>query len=287
MSKNSKVNLSSRQDPRLEEVLKSVDTCCKLLEVDFYILGALARDVWYEQGSIAAIGTKDVDFAIFFRDVNEFNTLKELLERDHGFISISDNQFALVAPNRFEIDILPFGQLEVEDGEAFDVGERKVKVNGLNQVYLESVKGVYLFDNREFKVATLPAIVMLKLIAYDDRPEHRPNDPEDCMSIIKNYYSLQSELIFEQHFDLLVDMPPDVAAPRVIGRELRSTLDQDHLLRERVITILKNHIGLREKSGFVLKMATREYYGTDEAVMYLEEILTGIEEDLVMPNEIA
>jgi predicted nucleotidyltransferase len=287
MSKNSKVNLSSRQDPRLEEVLKSVDTCCKLLEVDFYILGALARDVWYEQGSIAAIGTKDVDFAIFVRDVNEFNTLKELLERDHGFISISDNQFALVAPNRFEIDILPFGQLEVEDGEAFDVGERKVKVNGLNQVYLESVKGVYLFDNREFKVATLPAIVMLKLIAYDDRPEHRPNDPEDCMSIIKNYYSLQSELIFEQHFDLLVDMPPDVAAPRVIGRELRSTLDQDHLLRERVITILKNHIGLREKSGFVLKMATREYYGTDEAVMYLEEILTGIEEDLVMPNEIA
>jgi predicted nucleotidyltransferase len=280
MSKNSKVNLNNRQDPRLAEVLTSVDDSCKLLGVDFYILGALARDVWYEQGAVAALGTKDVDFAILISDVNDFTKLKELLERDHGFTRIADNQFALIAQNRLEIDILPFGQLEVEDGEAFDVEERKVKVNGLNQVYLDSVKNVFLFKDREFKVATLPAIIMLKLIAYDDRPEQRANDPEDCMSIIKNYYSLQSDLIFDHHFDLLVYMPPDVAAPRVIGRELRHTLKQDQQLRDRVVKILKDHIGLREQSGFVLKMATREYYGTDEAVMYLEEILNGIEEDV-------
>ncbi len=36
------------------------------------------------------------------------------------------------------------------------------------------------------KAATLPAIVLLKLIAYDDRPEHRIKDPGDIAGII--YY---------------------------------------------------------------------------------------------------
>lgn len=192
MKNTSKINLSRQNDPRLTEVLNAVDKCCTELGIDFYILGALARDVWYREGEIPILGTKDVDFAILIRDVEQFSQLKKMLEKSFGFTPIADNEFALLDENRLQIDILPFGQLEVEDGQAFDVSKHKVKVNGLNEVYLQSVKPVFLFDDREFNVATLPAIFLLKLIAYDDRPEQRPNDPEDCMSIIQNYFDDES-----------------------------------------------------------------------------------------------
>jgi len=282
MKNTSKINLSRQNDPRLAEVLNAVDKCCTELGIDFYILGALARDVWYREGEIPILGTKDVDFAILIRDVEQFSQLKEMLEKSFGFTPITDNEFALIAENRLQIDILPFGQLEVEDGQAFDVSKHKVKVNGLNEVYLQSVKPVFLFDDREFNVATLPAIFLLKLIAYDDRPEQRPNDPEDCMSIVQNYFELQQDLIYDDHADLFGENPLEQIAARVIGRELRGTLNQenDDQLRERAIQILQGHIQLKEKSQFVLRMAASLYYGTDEAVMYLEEILAGIMEPL-------
>ena len=283
MSNTSKVNLSNQSDPRLAEVLDTVDKCCADLGIDFYILGALARDVWYREGEIPILGTKDVDFAILIRDVEYYDQLKTSLESSHGFTPLSDNELAFLAKNGLQIDILPFGQLEVEDGEAIDVSQRKVKVNGLNEVYLQSVRPVYL-EEREFKVATLPGIFLLKIIAYDDRPEHRPNDPEDCMSIINNYFELQQDLIYSQHSDLFGDSPLKQIAARVIGRELRTTLNEDKQLRERAVRILQEHIALREKSQFVLRMATSEYYGTDESVMYLEEILIGIGETAI-PTE--
>lgn len=61
-------------------------------------------------------------------------------------------------------------------------------------------------DNYSFKAATLSAIILLKLISYDDRPERSGKDPRDIAGIIRDFFHLQSELIYEQHVDLLVDL---------------------------------------------------------------------------------
>jgi predicted nucleotidyltransferase len=66
-------------DTRLHDVLKTVDATCLKLGIDFYVLGALARDVWFRQQQIAASGTKDVDFAVFISETEQFNNLKEML----------------------------------------------------------------------------------------------------------------------------------------------------------------------------------------------------------------
>lgn len=43
--------------------------------------------------------------------------------------------------------------------------------------------------------------------------------------------------------------------------------------------ILKGHISMREKSRFILRMASFVYLGTEDCVVYLEEVLGGITED--------
>ena len=178
-----------------------------------------------------------------------------------------------------QIDILPFGQLEVDDGVVVEgEGLSRIKVNGFKEVYLASVEEVYMLDNKQFKVATLPAIFLLKLIAFDDRPDQRPNDPEDCIQIIQNYFNLQSEIIYNQHNDLFGndELTLELISSRVIGREMRKTLDQNDALRERTTQILISHIAQQEKSSFILRMASYVYLGTEECVRYLEEVLSGI-----------
>lgn len=124
-----------------------------------------------------------------------------------------------------QIDILPFGQLEVDDGVAVEgEGLNRIKVNGFKEVYLASVEYVYVLKDKQFKVATLPGIFLLKLIAFDDRPDQRPNDPEDCVQIIQNFFNLQSDIIYGHHNDLFGndDQPLELISARVIGREMRN-----------------------------------------------------------------
>lgn len=280
MKNTSKINLDDIRGSRLRDVLLAVDECCLKLGIDFYILGALARDVWFKEHGIAASGTKDVDFAVLLSETEQFYQLKGNLIEEHQYGQSKDNQYVLIAPNGFQIDILPFGAIEVEDGVIVEgEGLKKIKVNGFKEVYLTSVKQVYVLEDKQFKVATLPGIFLLKLIAFDDRPEHRQNDPIDCINIIKNYFNIESNLIWDKHNDLFGDGGPlEMVASRVIGREISKPLSEDSKLRERTIDILRNHISLGDKSSFILKMAAYTYMGTEECTLYLSEILAGINE---------
>lgn len=98
MRNSSKINLNEVRDPRLREVLMHVDECCFELGIDFYILGALARDVWFTKEGIAALGTKDVDFAIFVSKVEQFYQLKDHLIEKHHFEKVKTNEFVLLGP---------------------------------------------------------------------------------------------------------------------------------------------------------------------------------------------
>jgi predicted nucleotidyltransferase len=284
MKNSSKINLNEARDPRLREALLVVDECCLELGIDFYILGALARDVWFTKESVPALGTKDIDFAILVSEVEQFYQLKDRLIEKHGFEKVKTNEFVLLGLNQMQIDILPFGKLEVEDGVTVEgEGLNRIKVNGFKEVYLASVEKVYVLNDKQFKVATLPGIFLLKIIAFDDRPDQRPNDPEDCIRIIQHYFNLQSDLIYSHHSDLFGDddLPLELISARVIGREMRKTLDQNEALRERTTQILKGHIAQREKSSFILRMASFVYLGTEDCVLYLEGVLKGITEDKV------
>ena len=281
-------NISKINSNQLREVLPVVDQCCRQLQIDFYIIGALAKEIWFAAEGIVTGGTKDVDFAIFVSDEHQFYQLKSALIDSHGFHQAKENSFVLFAPNKTQIDILPFGSLEVENGVTVaGQGLTKIKVNGFKEVYLESVQEVKLLDDKLYKIATLPGIVLLKLVAFDDRPEQRGKDPLDCMAIIENYFNLQSDLIWDHHNDLFDDDRPLVLfASRVIGREMRKPLLENAQLMNRVVGILERHISFRERSPFIAQIARMagdsDHAGAmtiEDYVSCLSEILMGIKEE--------
>jgi hypothetical protein len=97
------------------------------------------------------------------------------------------------------------------------------------------------------------------------------------MSIIQNFFNLQKDIIYDHHNDLFGDdRSLELISARVIGREMGKPLDQNTELKERVVKILQGHIALKEKSSFILKMASFMYLATEDCARYLEEVLNGI-----------
>ena len=106
-------------------------------------------------------------------------------------------------------------------------GLTSIKVNGLMEVYETGTKAVEMMDGHHFAVATLPAIVLLKFIAKDDRPEHRIKDARDIANIIDHFFDLEGDLIYEHHSDLFLsetDQELEEVAATVIGREIFAIL---------------------------------------------------------------
>ncbi len=271
---------SAAEDP-FRNALLAVEHACLSLQLNFYILGALAKEIWFRNQRIPSRGTRDVDIAVFVTDESQFQQLKQLLIESHSFLDSKENAFVLHAPGSIQVDILPFGQLEVSDGVAVSGSElSRIKVNGFQEVYFRNIASVRVLEDRHYKIATLPGLVLLKLIAFDDRPEQRDKDPLDCLAIIEHYFELQSDLIWDSHNDLFTESPNlKRIAARVIGREMRRSLDENLQLRERIESILQSHIMLREKSAFVMTMASQVYTSVEDCTGYLAEILAGIGEE--------
>jgi predicted nucleotidyltransferase len=100
--------------------------------------------------------------------------------------------------------------------------------------------------------------VLLKLIAFDDRPEHRTKDVRDIANIINHFIDLQADLIYGNHVDIFEDEKDqrtvqDISAI-VIGREIKQICSSNNSLLERIQNILKVYIRLEESSSFLRNM---------------------------------
>jgi len=76
-----KINFKQlRQEPAISEMLTALERGLTKFEIDFYLVGAVARDVW-----MTAINdippsriTGDIDFAVFINDKQTYEALKRI-----------------------------------------------------------------------------------------------------------------------------------------------------------------------------------------------------------------
>ncbi|MOA07530.1 hypothetical protein D3C78_1272330 [compost metagenome] len=204
----------------------------------------------------------------------EYDKVKEYLVTNEGFAESRENAFVLISPDGIQVDILPFG--EIEDDGSVDItgtGMTSIRVDGMKEVYEAGTERVEFETGNIFKVATLPAIALLKFIAYDDRPEQRQKDVSDISNLLKHFFALNSELIFNNHYDLFGEgYELENIGAIVIGREMRKIANHNGGLVGRLESILTKHIDSHERSSFI-KLMVR---GTDETVEAMIEILKNI-----------
>ncbi len=185
-------------------------------------------------------------------------------------------------PSGVQVDILPFGEIEIDDAVNFKgAGLTSIKVNGFKEVYDSGTAAVKMETGHNFKIATLPSIVLLKLISYDDRPEQRTKDPRDIANIIAHFFDLQADFIYGEHNDLFTEIDNEQTLEEissiVIGREIKKICAANESLLGRLTQILRSHIGQNDESLFIRNMVAETGSTVEKSVQFLQNILLALD----------
>jgi len=273
-----------QQDATISGLLFAIERGFEKFGVDYYLIGALARDTWMGLHNIQpGRATKDIDFAILIPDISTFHELKDYLVAQEDFNEYKENAFVLLWKDGTQVDLLPFGN--IEDNGVVRVqgrGHTSINVDGFLEVYQQGLPEVMLETGNKFKFCSLHGIVLLKLIAWDDRPEMRAKDIGDICGILEHYFDINTEGIFNNHNDLFVDKDAtltDIAAT-VLGREIGVVMSQNHNIANRVMGILAENIQ-HEGNSKLVRLMTSYYDNTvEDNTRLLQCLLTGIKHSL-------
>ncbi|PAU93702.1 hypothetical protein CK503_11160 [Aliifodinibius salipaludis] len=279
MASSYKIKLSSFNQEGLKDVIQILETVFQKFDVDFYVIGALAKDMWLSKEKVQTRATRDVDLAIFISESRDYEEIKSTLIKEHDFKEVSTNAFALLTPYGYPVDLLPFGSVEIDEAvEVEGGGLTKVHVNGFKEIYQQGLAPILTDEGLTFKVASLASIILLKLIAFDDRPEKRTQDIKDVGIIIHHYFHIESRLIYDKHNDLFTqgDFELIDIAAYVIGRELNAIISDNETLRNRVLDILS----LSEKYHHRIPelMAQNAKLTVEQSKKILREVAQGIKQ---------
>lgn len=241
-----------RQQPEISAILSALEKGFSIFGIDFYLVGAVARDAWMNGINKIAPGrtTGDIDFAVLINDKGVYEQLKEYLIKEKGFQPSKENAFVLIKDNT-EVDLLPFGAIEDEHGRVTvqGTGYTTMDVPGFKEVYdaglpqMELSAGHGESSTHTFKFSTLPGIVLLKLLAWDDRPESRRDDIKDISDILNHFFDMYDEEIWANHNDLFENEDDNLKwiAARVMGREISKIAKQNEKLFARIDGILQTN----------------------------------------------
>lgn len=132
-------------------------------------------------------------------------------------------------------------------------------------------------------------MVILKLVAWSDRPEERDNDPFDILFIIRKYFDIEYDDVFDNHYDAFPDggnaFDQLQIAARVLGRKSAAILAQSEKLKERILNVLQQNTLNPADSPIAKQWATKHGWTLDYASQLLLELKAGIEETLSAPDK--
>lgn len=262
-------------------MLSALERGFQKFDIDFYLVGAVARDVW--MSAINNIDprrtTGDIDFAVLINNKGTYEALKEYLIQNEGFHPYKGNSFVLIWKDKTEVDLLPFGAIEDEDGivSMNGVGLTNISLQGFTDVYEEGLPQLELGETHQFKFCTLPGIVLLKMIAWDDRPEKRRDDIKDISDILNHFFNMYDNEIWTNHNDLFAEEDADLIhiAARVLGREMSKIALRNEKLFERIEGIL--NVNTMELSDGKMAAIMVEYFQdtVEDNVVLLNQIKQG------------
>ena len=274
----SKINYNALSIDGLKDVFIQISETCKELEIDFFIIGAIARNIWYVSNNENSRGTKDIDFGVYVSDVKKYNELREELKSNYGYKESTENAFCLITQDGKQIDLLPFGEIEKE-GQVIIEGKGLTKVNldGFKEAFEFGVNEVEIGEEK-YKACSIPGVMILKLIAYDDRPNRRIKDIVDINSICLNYPALEADFIWGNHFDLYEgDIEHYEVGVIVLGREMKKLVLTNSDLENRIISIIDKAIE-QESPVLSLMIQNSEDETIEDKKYILEKLKFGFTE---------
>lgn len=262
--------------PYFKESFDSIDEVMKELQIPYYLIGvsAIALEL-LKEGIKPSRGTKDIDFAVMVSDIKEYEKISHELEK-RGFNKVTAPWTFYSETFKVAVDILPFGEIEESYTVNFNERYTDLHVLGFREVMQEAVP-VYIEDKMA-NIPPLPGMVILKLIAWSDRPEERENDLSDILKIIQHYYDLSWDEIVEIHYDTLDKDPFDqlLIAAEVLGRNSRLYLQKSEAISERILQLLENNLQEPIRSAIAKEWARKLERDLEYTFSLLDSFYKGI-----------
>ncbi len=262
--------------PYFKEVFDIIDEVMIKLNVPYYLIGASAIALeLLKEGIKPSRGTKDIDFAIMISSIKDFEIIVKELGK-YGFNKVKAPWTLYHPKYNVAIDLLPFGEIEENFTVNFNERYTDLHVLGFREV-LKDVSTVEIED-KSVQIPTLPGMVILKFIAWSDRPEERGSDLYDILRIIEHYFELEYDEIIENHNDTFPEENFDrlKIAARVLGRKTSKFLNVSEAIKERIqSTIDKNTIS-PETSEIAKQWIQNKDWDLEYAHMLLEELKKGL-----------
>lgn len=233
-------------EPIIAEMLSVAQKVFESFNIDFYLVGAVARDIQFSaRPELASLRkTNDVDMAIMINDEEQFYEIKKALLATGNFTEHETEPIKLFYKHAIEFDLLPFGGIE---NDAYEIRIHKPRLFIMDMPGFQEAsfyKQVVIVEGDfNLNVCSLEALVLLKLFAYNDKPD-RTKDISDIDHIIKAYFDLFSDEIYENDMgimDLYDTANPkylSLVAARIIGRKMKMILSGNQTLTDRIELIL-------------------------------------------------
>jgi predicted nucleotidyltransferase len=263
--------------PYFNEVFNIIDKTLLKLNIPYYLVGvsAVALEL-LKEGIKPSRGTKDIDFAIMIASLDEFEQVVTELEVA-GFNKVKAPWTLYHPQYNIAIDLLPFGQIEENDTVNFNERYTDLHVLGFKEVMQHAIS--VAIEEKFAQIPPLHGMVILKLIAWNDRPEERDNDLKDILLIIKEYFDFNSDEIYEFYFDTFPEeFDKIIVAARVLGRKAGEIIKASEKVKIRVLDVLNNNTANFEKAPIAERWARENDWTIEYAISILKNIKLGITE---------
>lgn len=244
----------------LLRLIGALDQVAKQLKISYFVIGATARDILMEHvyELEAARATRDVDFAVAVSSWGEFERLKAQLIATAGFFP-GEHAHRLTfgeGIGAYPLDLVPFDGVE-QGGEIAwpPKGEFVMNVSGYVEAF-HSALDVEIAPGFKVKVVSLPAMAILKILAWNDRPEGDKH-ASDVLLILRNYHQAgQFDRLYAECMDLLEAHGYDVelSGAALLGRDAQRDITQE--TRDQVIAVFANQKNFEKFNSHMMKSHT-------------------------------
>ncbi len=250
------------------------------------LVGAYARDIWFWHmyGIETERATEDMDISMVCSRWSEFQEFAEVLKASGFSQPVSNHPEKLLDPSTGQkIDLLPFGGIS-RDGRSitWPSDQSRWCVLGFDESYQgAAVLSVNEVENCILRIATLPAMVMLKMVAFYERLDDRKRkDGADIGFTLANYLRVGNRIRLEQGPETVImdKVSGDLrrAGAMLMGRDIGYLAKP--ATRDEIIAHFKSEIESKSNCPLARQLMARLTRGDfHQARELVSDILEGME----------
>ncbi|MGO3181269.1 MAG: nucleotidyl transferase AbiEii/AbiGii toxin family protein [Aequorivita sp.] len=277
-------NISSKKftHPLLKPILLELTGYFKEARISFFVIGATARDIIMElHDAQSGRLTYDLDIAITVNDWEQWLKVEQELLKLENFTKDKDQKQRFIYKCKFQLDIVPFGEIMKKDHKIFWPPNEEMAMSVLGFTAAEEAAlPVRIDDETEIKIATLSGIFILKIIAWKDRHLSNNKDADDIGFILENYLSIHEERAATKYYNEVYEVEAFsiiTGGAVLLGKDIQELLENHSETLASILEILTEEVNKKEESTLINQIIeTHKSLSYEEVLQSIQNIVSGL-----------